>query len=331
VETRSLGRFGAVSALSFGGGGIGGVYGGVARDEAIATVRAAVDAGITVLDLAPTYGPGEQSPEAELVVGEAFGGHLPAGVAVTSKVLVGNTLPVESMAGAIRSSLSETLGRLRVSRIDLFFLHSYVSPSHLQMELFDVVDIGIVREVVRPELAKLVDEGLIGDWAMTGIGHPDAVCDLLEDNTTPAAVQCVTNALDSLGDMWPFGTEEHPDNGRIRATAGRSGVGVMGIRAVAAGALAGELDRTAPASDPATLDHQRAEGFRALARAWGVPPAVLAHRYALSLPDVATVILGAKTRAELAESIEAEASGPLSAEEMRSIEVACGLHPAVEA
>jgi aryl-alcohol dehydrogenase-like predicted oxidoreductase len=331
VETRTLGRLGPVSALSFGGGGIGGVYGEVARDEAIATVRAAADAGITVVDLAPTYGPGEQSPEAELVVGEAFGGRLPAGVLVTSKVLVGETLPVESIPHTIRESLSESLGRLRLPHIDLFFLHSYVRPSHVQMELFDVVDVRTVREIVRPELEMLVDEGLIGDWGVTGIAHPDALCDLLEDDVKPAAIQCVTNALDSVGDMWPFDSGDHPDNARIRTAAVRNGVGVMGIRAVAAGALADGLDRTPASGDPAALDHHRAERFRSLARRWGVSAAVLAHRYALSLPGVATVIVGAKTRRELADSLEALAAGPLTAEEMRSIEVACAPHPEVRA
>ena len=69
---RPFGRLGRVSALSFGGGGIGNVWGAVDRGEAEATVRAAVDAGITLIDLAPTYGPGELSPEAELVVGDGL-------------------------------------------------------------------------------------------------------------------------------------------------------------------------------------------------------------------------------------------------------------------
>ena len=90
---RPFGRLGRVSALSFGGGGIGNVWGAVDRGEAEATVRAAVDAGITLIDLAPTYGPGELSPEAELVVGAAFGGRLPQGVRVTTKVMLTDRMP----------------------------------------------------------------------------------------------------------------------------------------------------------------------------------------------------------------------------------------------
>jgi aryl-alcohol dehydrogenase-like predicted oxidoreductase len=82
MRMRSLGSLGQVSALTLGGGGIGSVWGTVERAEAVATVRAALDAGITMLDVAPTYGPGE----AELVVGEALGGAVPDGVLITTKV-----------------------------------------------------------------------------------------------------------------------------------------------------------------------------------------------------------------------------------------------------
>jgi aryl-alcohol dehydrogenase-like predicted oxidoreductase len=320
-----------VSALSFGGGGIGGVYGSVARDEAVATVRAAVDAGITVIDVAPTYGPGEQSPDAELVVAEAFGGAPPDGVRVTSKVMIGDTVPAGAMPRVVRESLRGSLERLAVKRIDLFFLHSYVRPSHVPVRLPDVVDVSVVREVLRPELEQLVAEGLIGDWGLTGIAHPDAICDLLGDSAKPAAIQCVTNPLDSVGNMWPFGPAERPDNGRIRAAARQNDVAVMGIRAVAAGALADRLDRVADADDPAAHDYRRAAGFRVLAAGKGVSAAHLAHRYALSLPDVATVVVGAKTRTELTEILAAEAAGPLTGEEMREIEAACALEEGVRA
>jgi aryl-alcohol dehydrogenase-like predicted oxidoreductase len=326
VETRSLGRLGVVSALSFGGGGVGGVYGTVARDEAIATVRAAVEAGITLLDLAPSYGPGESSPEAELVVGEAFSGCVPEGVRLTSKVAVDDAQPVESLARAIRESLQGTLERLRVRRIDLFFLHSYVRPSHIAARGAEVIDVSRVREVVRPTFVELVEEGLIGDWGLTGVAHPDAICALLREEPKPAVVQCVANALDAVGNMWPFDAAEHPDNGRIRLEAARNDVAVMGIRALAAGALADALDRTAAADDPAVLDFRDARAFRELAHTKGLAPAQLALRYALSLPDIATVTLGAKTRVELAGCLAAEAAGPLSGEELAEVDESCSSH-----
>jgi aryl-alcohol dehydrogenase-like predicted oxidoreductase len=49
MQMRSFGSLGQVSALTLGGGGIGSVWGTVERAEAVATVRAALDAGITRL------------------------------------------------------------------------------------------------------------------------------------------------------------------------------------------------------------------------------------------------------------------------------------------
>ena len=55
METRSLGVLGPVSALALGGGGIGAVWGETTREEGVATLREALDLGITVLDAAPGY------------------------------------------------------------------------------------------------------------------------------------------------------------------------------------------------------------------------------------------------------------------------------------
>ena len=59
MKYRKLGSIGEVSALTLGGGGIGQIWGQTDRAEAVETVKAAVDGGITFLDVAPTYGDGE--------------------------------------------------------------------------------------------------------------------------------------------------------------------------------------------------------------------------------------------------------------------------------
>jgi hypothetical protein len=92
-------------------------------DECVATAHDAVAAGINLLDLAPRYGDGK----AEEVVGEAFGGCLPDGVRVTSKCNLGEPVAYQ-IDGILRRSIEESLKRLRLSRLDLFFLHSNVVP-----------------------------------------------------------------------------------------------------------------------------------------------------------------------------------------------------------
>ena len=69
MKTHAFGSLPPVSTLTLGGGGLGMLWGETTVEECIATVHAAVDAGITLLDLAPRYGDGK----AEQVVGAAFG------------------------------------------------------------------------------------------------------------------------------------------------------------------------------------------------------------------------------------------------------------------
>ena len=96
----------------------------------------------------------------------------------------------------------------------------------------------------------------------------------------------------------------------------------MGIRAVQAGALTDAIDRELPPDHAEAADFRRAAPFRALARELGESPASLAHRYALGMEGVSTVILGVKNRAELAECLAAEAKGPLDAELTARIDAA---------
>jgi aryl-alcohol dehydrogenase-like predicted oxidoreductase len=107
----------------------------------------------------------------------------------------------------------------------------------------------------------------------------------------------------------------------IMAAARANGVGVMGIRAVQAGALTSALDRLLPADHPEMRDYTRAAGFRELAEELGITPAALAHRYALSL-DIDTLVLGVKNRRELAECVSAAEAGPLPLELMARVDQA---------
>ena len=66
------------------------------------------------------------------------------------------------------------------------------------------------------------------------------------------------------------------------------------------------------ASHPDAVDYRRAAPFRAMCTELGADPAVVAHRYALDMEGVDTVVLGVKNRAELAQCLEAEALGSLA-------------------
>ena len=87
MHTATLGPIGVVSRLTLGGGGIGQLWGETSKEEAIATIGAALDGGITVLDAAPGY------HNCETFIGEHFAGRLPVvrtlGSATLSVVVVG--------------------------------------------------------------------------------------------------------------------------------------------------------------------------------------------------------------------------------------------------
>ena len=70
------------------------------------------------------------------------------------------------------------------------------------------------------------------------------------------------------------------------------------------------------------MDFERAAPFRVLAAAAGESPAALAHRYALSMPSVDSVVLGVKNRSELGECVAAAERGPLGADLIAAIDAA---------
>src|SRR5437764_15417131 len=309
MKTRAFGRLSPVSSLTLGGGGLGMLWGPTTFDECVATVYDAVAAGSNHRDLAPRYGDGK----AEEVVGEAFGGRLPEGVRITSKCSLGEP-PAHQIEGILRRSIEDSLGRLRLSRLDLLFLHSNVVPDagHIARRPDAAQRLTLYRafvDHVRPVLEKLIDERVIGAWGLTGIGHPDTIIKLLGESPTPAAVQCIANLLDSPGGLKFFDGPAKPREVMAAARANR--VGVMGSRAVQAGALPAAIDRLLPTDHPEFRDYERAAGFRRLAAELGEDPAILAHRYALSL-DIDTLVLGVKNRQELAGCVAAAEAGPLS-------------------
>jgi aryl-alcohol dehydrogenase-like predicted oxidoreductase len=108
------------------------------------------------------------------------------------------------------------------------------------------------------------------------------------------------------------------------AAARANGVGIMGIRAVQAGALTAAIDRALPAGHPEMLDYARAAPFRALCAALGEDPAIVAHRYALGLP-IDTLVLGVKNRQELAACVAAAEAGPLPAALVARIDAAMAI------
>jgi len=313
MRTATLGPLGPVSRLTLGGGGIGQIWGETSREEAQATLHAALDAGITVLDAAPMY------RNCEAFIGETFDGRLPDGVKVTTKCYLG-TPPRGEAAARIGQSLDASLAAMRLAHVDLLFLHTNLhldgfayAHGDEHKDRFSTAWSIYVDEVV-PAFEALKAQGRIGAWGITGIGVPTAVLQALAHEPKPDVVQVIANLMDSPGALKRYAEPARPRT--IAAAAKAGGTGVMGIRAVQAGALTATVDRTLSPNSPDLADYDRAAPFRALCARWGEDPAYVAHRYALSLPDIDTIVLGVKNRAELAQCVAAETAGPLSAEQI---------------
>jgi aryl-alcohol dehydrogenase-like predicted oxidoreductase len=98
----------------------------------------------------------------------------------------------------------------------------------------------------------------------------------------------------------------------------------MGIRSVQAGALTDRFDRVLPSDHPDMGGYNQAATFRTLASELNTSPAILAHRYALSMEGVSTIVLGVKNRRDLSECIAAEEQGLLDEDILRLIDESVG-------
>jgi aryl-alcohol dehydrogenase-like predicted oxidoreductase len=304
MKKNPFGPLGQVSALTLGGGGIGQIWGANSREECVATIHAATDAGIDLLDTAPMYG------NCEAIVGEAFGGKLPKGLRVTTKYGLGTPAPSE-VEKLLTASLENSLKTMRLGHADIFFLHSNICADDYTYAIRPDMQDGfatrwsVYADFVIPAFEKLKAAGKIGSWGITGSGVPDTIIHALKHDKRPSYVQAVTNLLDSAGSLRRYAEPAKPRD--IIKVANGQGVGVLGIRAVQAGALTAEIDRQLSPNNPDAKDYARAAPFRALCKELGEDPAALAHRYALAMSGVATVILGVKNREELAQCVDAAA------------------------
>ena len=321
MQRRKLGRLFDVSRYTLGGGGIGQVWGATSREEAIKTAQDAHEAGITLFDMAPLYGNGE----AEKVMGLAFPDGYPDTLRLTTKCMLGgaNGADVESI---LTASLQQSLKLLKRDYIDVFILHGYVVPDDWHTTLSPkllakvAVTFSTFNEYVIPAFEKLKKSGRIRAWGVTAASTQVTNLQIIDSEHPPDVVQCMANLLDSAGSMEISGESAKP-RAVIQQATDKS-IGVMGIRAAAAGALTDAIDRPVAADSREQYDYDRAAQFRLIAADMGISPAQLAHRYALSMPGVETVVLGVKNRKELADCLLAEAAPALEAPLIQRIDTA---------
>ena len=322
MELRKFTPFGDISALTLGGGGLGQVWGKTSREEALETVAMALDHGINHLDVAPMYGRGE----AELVIGEALQGKNADDLHITTKCQVG-TPKDEKVYEKLNKSLTNSLKIMGLEKINLFLMHSQLIEDDFELFQFNehrgknATTLSCYFNGVIPAIERLKREGKIDHWGIGGVGQKEAVLAALNHESSPAAVQCVINPLKSAGGMAYVSETFNPEI--ILKECQNKDIPILAIRAVQAGALTSSMDREPHPSGFDKKDFNgfaKAAPFRQLAQEWGESPASLAHRFALSIPKVSSVILGVKNKTELGECLQAEAMGKLNTEQIAILE-----------
>jgi len=222
MRTRTLGRSGlTVSALGFGCMGLNSDYGaGLAKHDAIALIRNAVDCGVTLFDTAEVYGPYTN----EELVGEALAPIRDKVVIATKFGFRSDDLAagVDSRPEHIRAVAEASLRRLRTDRIDLFYQHR--------------VDPAVPMEDVAGTVRDLIAEGKVGHFGLSEAGEASI--------RRAHAVQPVT-AVESEYSLWWRG----PEHG-ILAVCEVLGIGFVPFSPLGRGFLTGQIDAdTAFAAD----------------------------------------------------------------------------------
>ena len=163
MEYKTLGRTGLrVSVMSFGAGAFGDMYGDTTQQNANDTVAMAIDAGINLFDVAPSYGPeglaeqrlgiALQGKRQDVILNTKFG-RWDHGI-VGAPEYEYNFEPKR-----IREELEKSLKRLKTDYIDVYQAH----------DINNCRELDYLVEYTLPELEKLNKEGKIRHIGITGV------------------------------------------------------------------------------------------------------------------------------------------------------------------
>ncbi|ANY78992.1 aldo/keto reductase [Microvirga ossetica] len=192
MQHRQLGQTGpTVSALGLGCMGMSGMYGPADRAESIATIHAAMEAGITLVDTGDFYGMGHN----EMLIGEALQGRDRDRALISVKFgamrdPAGAWLGYDARPSAVKSFLAYTLQRLRVDHIDIY------RPARLDPNVPIEDTIGAIADMVKAGYVRHIGLSEVGADTIRRAAAVHPICDLqieyslisrgIEDSILPA-------------------------------------------------------------------------------------------------------------------------------------------------
>ena len=301
--TRKLGATGPeVFPIALGCMGMSGMYGATDDSESIATIHAALDAGVNLIDTGDFYGMGHN----EMLIGRAL--RIERDEVLLSvkfgaqRAPNGAWLGFDSRPAAVKTALAYSLKRLGVDYIDIY------RPSRLDPNVPIEDTIGAIAEMVQAGYVRHIGLSEVGPETIRRAAAVHPIVDLQ-----------IEYALVSRG-----------PEAKIFPVLEELGIGVTAYAVLSRGLLsasqpaeAGDLRSHLPRfrGDNLTRNQQLVERLRDIASARGITQVQLAVAWALAKSPAIVPVIGARTRAQLAESLGAVKVN-LTAEEVAAIETA---------
>ena len=287
VMMRALGRNGpTVFPLALGCMGMSGLYGPADESESIATIQAAIDRGVNLIDTGDFYGMGHN----EMLIGRALEGRRD-GLLLSVKFGAlrgpdGNWLGFDARPAAVRNFLAHSLTRLRTDRVDIY------RPARL--------DGNVPIEETVGAISGLVKAGYVGAIGLSEVG-----------------VETIrrTNAVHPIVDLQvEYSLISRSPEARIFPALHDLGIGVTAYGVLSRGLLTGsplaakgDLRTHMPRFVGENLARNRKliDTLNRLAAERGVAPAQLAIAWVLAKDSMIVPVIGARTRRQLEESLAA--------------------------
>ena len=295
MEYSTLGRTGLqVSRVGFGGGGIGQVWGPTTEDESVRAIHRALELGVNFFDVAPGYGNGK----AEEVLGVALQGRRDQTI-VASKVRL-RAEEMDDVQGAVIKSVDASLRRLRMDAVDVLHIHN-----RFTLQRGDTPDSLSSDDVLGPVLDAYKNIQRAGKTRYIGLSaqdpHVPSLVRMMESGHFDT-VLAYYNLLNWTAQETPPSGTTLFDNGQIIPLAKSLGMGVIGIRSHAAGALSQQVDRPV---QPGTLLEEDVARAKALGFLLEGPIRNLSQAamvFCLMNRDIDTTVPGVKDVAEIEEN-----------------------------
>lgn len=292
LPTRQLGATGpVVSALGLGCMGMSGVYGTADREECIATIHAALDAGITLLDTGDFYGMGHN----ELLIADALGTRTRDDVLISVKFGAqrgpdGSWLGYDARPEAVKTAVAYSLQRLRTDHIDMY------RPARLDANVPIEETVGAIAELVQAGFVRYIGLSEVGADTIRRAAAVHPISDLqIEYSLISRGIErAILPTCRELG---------------IAITAyGVLSRGLISGRYNAAGGIpAGDIRNRMPRFQGDNLAHNLAlvDELRAIADEKGVTAAQLAFAWVLTRGEDIVPLVGARRRDQLQEALGA--------------------------